>query len=142
MSNLLPKTLFRFILHFLKPHPWALGALVGLSMLSGIYATINAYLTKVLIDYVSNLGNQDTDLLKALFLPALFFIFNYEIHNLSWRGIQYANIKAGPLIQNQIIKKMFAYAEKNSFRFFQDNFSEYCLPLFCNHCSTIFNSSL
>jgi ATP-binding cassette subfamily B protein len=101
----------------------AIGLVVGLSMLSGTYGTINAYLTKVLVDYVVILSNQNADLFKELFFPALFFILNYEMHNLSWRGIQYITIKTGPRIQNQIIRKMFAYSEKNSFRFFQDNFS-------------------
>ncbi len=122
MNNQLPKSLFPFIIHFLKPYPLAIGALIGFSMLSGIYATINAYLTKILIDYVSHVGGHESDLLKALALPALFFIINYEVHNLSWRGIQYVNIKSGPTIQNNIIKQMFAYAEKNSYRFFQENF--------------------
>lgn len=123
MINQLPTTLFKFILHFLKPHPVAIGALIGFSMISGMYGTINSYLTKVLVDYVAIFGNQHTDLFKTLFFPALFFLLNYEIHNLSWRGVQYIKLKTGPQIQAQIIRKMFAYAEKNSFRFFQDNFS-------------------
>ncbi|MBS0289038.1 MAG: hypothetical protein JSS07_03230 [Proteobacteria bacterium] len=88
MSQKLPKKLFQFIVHFLKSYPLAIGGLIGLSMLSGTYATINAYLTKVLIDYVANVGQGVDDLFKALLLPALFFIVNYEVHNLSWRGIQ------------------------------------------------------
>lgn len=123
MNNQLPKILFQFIVHFLKAHPMAVGVLIGLSMLSGTYGTINSYLMKILVDYVAIIGNQNADLFKALFLPALFFILNYETHNLSWRGVQYITIKTGPEIQNQIIREMFAYAEKNSFRFFQDNFS-------------------
>jgi len=123
MSSQPPKNLFHFIIHFLKGHPMAVGVLIGLSMLSGTYGTINSYLMKILVDYVAIIGNQNADLFKALFFPALFFILNYETHNLSWRGVQYITIKAGPEIQNQIIREMFAYAEKNSFRFFQDNFS-------------------
>lgn len=46
-----------------------------------------------------------------------------KVHNISWRGIQYIRLSVGPCIQNQIIKKMFAYAEGNSFQFFQNNFS-------------------
>lgn len=123
MANPLPKTLFKFILYFLKPHPIAIGALVGFSVISGMYGTINSYLTKVLVDYVAIFGNQNIDLFKTLFFPALFFLLNYEMHNLSWRGVQYIKLKTGPKIQAQITRKMFAYAEKNSFRFFQDNFS-------------------
>lgn len=123
MTNQLPKTLFQFVLHFLKPHPIAIGALICFSMISGMYGTINSYLTKVLVDYVAIFGNQNTDLFKMLFFPSLFFLLNYEMHNLSWRGVQYIKLKTGPKIQARITRKMFAYAEKNSFRFFQDNFS-------------------
>lgn len=123
MTSQLPKTLFQFILYFLKPHPIAMGALIGCTIISGTYGTINSYLTKVLVDYVAIYGNQNTDLFKMLFFPALFFLLNYEMHNLSWRGVQYVKLRTGPQIQAHIISKMFAYAEKNSFRFFQDNFS-------------------
>lgn len=123
MSNRLPTSLLKFILHFLKPHPLAIAALVGFSMLSGTYGTINSYLTKVLIDYVAVFGNENADLFKMLFFPALFFLLNYEMHNLSWRGVQYIKLSTGPKIQGDITRQMFAYAEKNSFRYFQDNFS-------------------
>lgn len=123
MTNQLPKTLFPFVMHFLKPHPVAITALVGFSMLSGTYGTINSYLTKVLVDYVAVFGDKNADLFKMLFYPALFFLLNYEMHNLSWRGVQYIKLKTGPKIQGDITRQMFAYAEKNSFRYFQDNFS-------------------
>lgn len=122
MSQELPKKLFPFMAHFLKQYPLAIAGLIGLSALSGTYSTINAYLTKVLIDYVANMG-QGVDLFIPLLLPVILFIVNYEVHNLSWRGIQYINMKHGPRIQNQITQEMFAYTEKSSFRFFQDNFS-------------------
>ncbi len=101
----------------------AIGALVGFSMISGTYGTINSYLTKVLVDYVAVFGNENADLFKMLFFPALFFLLNYEMHNLSWRGVQYIKLNTGPKIQGDITRQMFAYAEKNSFRYFQDNFS-------------------
>ncbi len=122
MNDPLPKTLFRFIKHFLKCYPWSLIGIVALSILSGCYATVNAYLMKILIDNVS-LISESAKLWQALLLPAILYIINYEIHNLSWRGIQTINIKSGPLLQNQIVQEMFAYVEKHSYRYFQDNFS-------------------
>lgn len=123
MSNQLPVSLFAFIRHFLKPVPWALVGIIGLALISGIYGFGNAYLTKVLIDIVSAIGNQPVDLFGALWLPALLFLLNYEIHNLSWRGIQYIKLKAGPRVQCHIIRETFAYVEKHAYRYFQDNFS-------------------
>ena len=122
MNKPLPKSLLQFIVYFLKPHPWALGAVVLLSLISGTYGTIYSYLIKVIIDSLS-LGMPELDLWTILLWPAVFFVLNYQVHNLSWRGIQYIRLSVGPRIQNQIIKKMFAYAEGNSFQFFQNNFS-------------------
>ncbi len=120
--NIPSNSLFKFIIHFLKPHPFAIGALILLGMASGCYSTINAYLTKVIIDSISTLG-QNADLFATLGIPALCFLLNYEAHNLCWRGIQFANIKASAKIQNQIIHEMFGFTEKHAFRYFQDNFS-------------------
>lgn len=122
MNNALPTNLFQFICYFLKPYPWILAAIIPLSVISGVYGTINAYLIKILIDSLSQ-GMQENDLWAILFWPAFYFIFNYEVHNLSWRGIQYIRLHIGPKLQNQITKEMFAYTEKNSFQFFQNNFS-------------------
>ncbi len=121
-NELLPKNLVRFMFLFLKPYPLALSIAVLLAVISGTYGTINAYLTKTLIDNLSQ-GVQETELWAVLFWPALYFVFSYEVHNLSWRGIQYISLQLGPKLQNTIIKKMFAYTEKNSFQFFQNNFS-------------------
>ena len=121
-NELLPKNLVRFMFLFLKPYPLALSIAVLLAVISGTYGTINAYLTKTLIDNLSQ-GVHETELWAVLFWPALYFVFSYEVHNLSWRGIQYISLQLGPKLQNTIIKKMFAYTEKNSFQFFQHNFS-------------------
>lgn len=115
-------SLFQFIVHFLKPHSLALGILTGLALLAGTYGTINSYLTKIIIDFVA-VNNPQINLFTALFWPAIFFLLNYEIHNFAWRGIQYINIKTGPKIQNHITREMFAYAEKNTYQFFQNNFA-------------------
>lgn len=123
MHATLPNTLFKFIVHFLKSYPWAIVLIILLSILSGSYSTINAYLMKVLIDHVANILVQSTDLKTALLMPAIFFVLNYEMHNLCWRGIQYINIQLNPKLQNHIIQKLFAYTQKHAFRFFQDNFS-------------------
>jgi ATP-binding cassette subfamily B protein len=118
-----PKTLFKFILHFLKDHQLAIGLIIFCGLISGTYSTINAYLLKVIIDNVSHVTDPSSGLWRILFYPALFFVLNHEVHNLSWRVIQFINIKLGPRVENQITQEMFAYTEKNSFRYFQDNFA-------------------
>lgn len=97
--------------------------MIGFAALSGSYSTFNAYLTKVLIDGAVNSSSATSNLMSILLVPAILFVLNYEVHNFSWRGIQFIKLKMGPKLQNQIIEEMFAYSEKHSYRFFQDNFS-------------------
>lgn len=97
--------------------------MIGFAALSGSYSTFNAYLTKVLIDGAVNSSSVTSNLMSILLVPAILFVLNYEVHNFSWRGIQFIKLKMGPKLQNQIIEEMFAYSEKHSYRFFQDNFS-------------------
>ena len=84
MHQQLPKGVYQFIRLFLQPHRWAIGALIVCAIVSGTYSTVNAYLTKVLIDFVSMPSSQGVNLLSALLWPAVFFIINFEVHNLSW----------------------------------------------------------
>lgn len=107
----------------MKDHKWGIGALLALACLSGVYGTVNSYLTKVLIDEVARLGDHSENLLKITLLPAILLIINYEVQNIAWRGVNYCSLKTLPKIKNNVIETVFAYVHKQSFRFFQDNFS-------------------
>lgn len=126
MNDTPPKTLFRFIIHFLRPYRYGMYGLFVCAIISGLYGTVNAYLLKLLIDGMDNVGQTALDSnfwLKVAWLPAIFLVINYEIHNLSWRSINYINLKISPLIRKEIVEQMFYYVHKHSFKFFQDNFS-------------------
>lgn len=126
MNNAPPKTLFRFITHFIKPYRKSFIALFGFAILAGFYGTINAYLVKLLIDDVANLTpsvSNSISLFHITLLPAILLIVNYEVHNLSWRGINFINLKIAPIIRKHVVEEMFSYSHRHSFRFFQDNFS-------------------
>jgi ATP-binding cassette subfamily B protein len=118
-----PKKIFAFMCHFMKDHKWGIGALLALACLSGVYGTVNSYLTKVLIDEVARSGDHAENLLQVTFLPALLLIINYEVQNIAWRGVNYFSLKTLPRIKNSVIETVFSYVHKHSFRFFQDNFS-------------------
>ncbi len=122
MSTALPKTLFRFIAHFIKPYKVQISFLIFFTIIAGCYGTINSYLVKVLIDDATNAPTSNA-LYSIVLLPAIFFILNYEVHNLTWRSINFIGLKIAPAIRNHVVEEMFSYIHRHSYKFFQENFS-------------------
>lgn len=122
MYQTLPHTFFKFLLHILKPYKGYVILFILLAAVPGFYGTINAYLTKVIIDYVATISDKEA-LVRAVMWPAVFFVANFEAHNLSCRLLAYVNIKISPLMKNDIINAMFTTIHHHSFRYFQENFS-------------------
>jgi ATP-binding cassette, subfamily B, bacterial len=115
----LPNDLYSFIWHFLRPHKSFVLTFILFSMITGFWAPINSYLIKYIVDSLTTL--QLNNAASLIFWPAVFFVINFEVHNFSWRGMQYLNYKFQPTIKNKIISETFEYIHKHSHRFFQDN---------------------
>jgi len=124
---MLPNTFSKFIWFFLRPYKWTLAGIVLLAGCTGAYGTIISYLIKVLIDSIAMLQTQEglssQTIMHVSLWPSIFFVANYEIHDLLWRGVDYLNLKTAPRIKNDIIQGVFAYIHKHSIEFFQDNFA-------------------
>ena len=69
LSNPLPKTFLKFALYFLRDYKWQVTILILLASLSGIYGTLNAYLTKILIDTIEATSNKEV-LIRTSLWPA------------------------------------------------------------------------
>ncbi len=117
-----PTTVFPLMLHFLAPFKWYAAAFVLCAMVSGLYGVFNSVLLKVVIDSLDQMAEAST-IMSVIFWPALFFVINFEVHNLTWRGIAFINGKVQPVIKNNIISETFAYVCKHSHRYFQDTLS-------------------
>ena len=118
-------TFFPFVFVYIKRYRWAFLGLFFLASLTGLYGTLISYLIKVVIDSLVVLGATASPdaLVKASVGPAIFFVLNYEIHDLLWRSVEYINLKTAPKIKNNIIEALFTYIHQHSLRFFQENFS-------------------
>ncbi len=117
----LPNNLYLFIWHFLKPHKLFILLFIFFSIITGFWALINSYLLKYIVDSLNTLQLNIDNTASIIFWPALFFIINFEIHNISWRGISYLNYKYQPVIKNKIISETFEYVHKHAHQFFLDN---------------------
>lgn len=124
----MPNTFLKFTFTFLRGYKWPLLGIMFLASLTGFYGTIIAYLIKILIDTIAVIDVQDTAvsadaIIKASLWPAIFFVLNYEMHDILWRGVDYLNLKTAPKIKNHLIEHLFAYVHKHSIQFFQENFA-------------------
>ena len=117
-----PNTFLNFLFFVIKPYKGYVTTFIFLGIVSGCYGTINSYITKIIIDSVSEITEREA-LISATIWPAIFFLLNFEVQSIAWRGMNYVNMKIAPLMKNDIINSMFSYVHRHSFRFFQDNFS-------------------
>lgn len=116
-----PKTPFRFVAHFLKPYPGYIALFFCCALISGLHGVVHSYLTKVIIDALNTVS--DDKVLTAVLWPAVFFIVAYELHNLSWRGMNYISLKTQAPIKENIIKKTFSCVHQQAFQYFHDTFA-------------------
>lgn len=124
---MMPNTFLKFTYTFLRGYKWPLLGIMFLASLTGFYGTIISYLIKILIDTIAAIDVQDSsgagNIIKVSMWPAIFFVLNYEMHDILWRGVDYLNLKTAPKIKNHIIGDVFAYVHKHSIGFFQENFA-------------------
>ena len=57
-------------------------------MITGLWPPLNSLLLKHMIDTMSY--TEPDNVLSLIFWPAVFFVLNFEIHNLCWRGVGYS----------------------------------------------------
>ncbi len=121
LNSPLPKTLFSFIWHFLKPHKSVVIVCVLLSTVAGFWGPFNSMLIKQLINLLPEVAGGD---ISILIVPASLVVINFIIFdNFTWRGIGYIWAKFVPVIQNRIIAQTLDYALSHSHGFYQNRLS-------------------
>ncbi len=116
----LPKTIIPFIGHFIAPYKGYFILFVLLMVISGLDGVLRSYLIKWVVD---TLDKTTAVGIQHMVLPLLLFAALYELHSLTWRGVDLINYKIQPLIKNNIISKTLNYVYQHSHRYFQDHFS-------------------
>lgn len=117
----LPKTLPRFIWHFIKPYKFVAILYVFMLVAAGFWGPLNSLLIKELINRLSTLQPGVT---SPLFWPAAFIVLNFIIFdNVTWRTVGYIDYKYQLVIKNKIERELLALTLEHSHQFFLDRLS-------------------
>lgn len=108
-----------FFWSFLKKRKLSLTVYVILASWVGIYSVLNAFCIKWMIDAIPNAHQS----FFALLFPLLGLLVNNELHNLSWRGINWICIRTIPEVKSAMTRSLFAYAHQKSYSFFEKKLS-------------------
>lgn len=121
INNALPKNLWAFVWHFLKPYKGVVIIFVSLAVLAGFWGPFNSMLIKTMINILTP---SQTANISLLTWPAILLVLNFIVFdNFTWRTIAYLNYKFQPVIKNKIINETFNFVLGSSYQFFQDNLS-------------------
>lgn len=120
---MLPKTLYAFLWHFVKPYRLPFFGMLAAVLLYAILTSLNPYIMKIIIDDVVALQGTDKSLLSAILVPAILFIVVYQAMDFCWALYDYCKIKTLPKVRADIINSMFAYLQAHSYAYFQRNFT-------------------
>jgi ATP-binding cassette subfamily B protein len=115
-----PLNVSGYLLAQVKPYSVRAVIFVMLAMGAGICVILQPNLSKVIIDRLVNL-HESSDMTFSIFLPAILFIANLELHNACWRGIDYINYKTQPLIKASVFNNAMSYVMQHSPYYFQRN---------------------
>lgn len=114
--------IYGFFWKFHKAYKIRIIFFIFFSIFIGLHGLINSYFTKNILDYLSIYENNPL-LIERILWSAVFVVLNFKSYNLSWRIINYINLKTAPEIKNNIINYTFNYVHRQTAYFFQDNLS-------------------
>ena len=119
----LPTQLVPFLWHFLRKYRgWYLTSL-SCGLFWALENAINPYLLKYIVDFLAEYGGDRLKLWDYLLLPVVAYAGMWVIRIGSIRLSDLCTLKIYPAMKHDIIVDMFAYLNKHSHQFFQDNFA-------------------
>lgn len=119
----IPRTLWSFLGHFLRPYRFSVMGIVALGVIWAIEISLTPYLLKQIIDKASTSSIEFFNLFWALFPWALFYIAVTAVNSLSFRIREWILLKLMPALRKDIWSFLYNYAMSHSYHYFQKNFS-------------------
>jgi len=121
---MLPKTLIAFLWYFLRPYYLTFLGMLGAVFVYAILTSLHPYLMKLIIDdVVTYEQGSGKKLLSVILTPAVFFVLLYQAMDFSWALFDYFKLKTMPKVRADIINATFAYLQRHSYSYFQQNFT-------------------
>ncbi len=116
----IPNSLPNFLWYFVKKHKLSFLGFIFVSVFYASNLSLTPYALKLLIDRVSTTEDASKLFSNTLF-PAFLYVGLGCLVGIVFRFYDWLQIKTFPTIKNEITEKMFEYAEKHSYRYFQEN---------------------
>ncbi|MCP3659121.1 MAG: ABC transporter ATP-binding protein [Bacteroidetes bacterium] len=116
----IPTSFFGLFRWAYSPHKSWLLFFIITTLISSIFFILNSYLLKQIVDILGKL-KETSNTGNVIFWYILLIIINFFVHEFSWQGPVYANLKIAPIVKNKIINSMFVYVHKHSQNFFLNN---------------------
>jgi len=120
---MLPKTLYAFLWHFVRPYRLTFYGMLGSVFLFAILTSISPYLMKLIIDDVAGYQSSQPGLLSRLLIPSILFVVLFQVMDFTWALFDYYKLKTLPKVRADIINAMFTYTQGHSYSYFQKNFT-------------------
>lgn len=117
-----PDTLPEFIWYFAKRYKaYLIGLLLTMSYWA-IHVSLVPYSIKLIIDKVTQWDNT-TSLFSFIFFPIAFYASLSLFLGIVFRFYDYFRLKVFPDMEADISEELFAYTQKHSYSYFQNNFA-------------------
>lgn len=122
--NYIPKTLPKFLAHFLKPQMGWFLALVIVPMFAWALSQNGMpYCMKMLIDVVADFKGDRSNIFSIVSSILLIWFSIWMWETVSWRFMDFVQIKFIPSFQANIRLHMLQYVEQHSYKYFADEFA-------------------
>ena len=116
-------SLKKFFLDALKPHTAYVVALLATGVYWGISNSLTPYVLKVIIDHVVEYQGDKADVVAAAMPYIMLYIGLWILIAIDMRLVDWLRLRLFPAIRADLMKNMFAYLNRQSHHYFQNNFA-------------------
>ncbi len=123
MSKILPKTLSKFIFHFIGKQKKLFIALVICHFAWTIDQTIFPYIFKIFLDILINFDGDKSTIWSKIGIVIAIGAFIWILTDLMFRACEYLFIKTYPTFESNIRMAIIDYVQNHSITYFSGNFA-------------------
>ena len=116
-------SLSKFFFTLVKPHRWYILALFFTAFYWGLNNSLSPYILKLIIDKVALFDSDKAAVFQAVKPILIIYIILWFLIAIDMRLMDWLKLRFFPSVRFDIINTMFAYLNKHSYRYFQNNFS-------------------
>lgn len=109
----------RFLFAHLRPHRWPLFCAFLLSILAGLYPSINSYAMKLLVDCAMQPKALFEDYIGQMLWPLGLMLLCFEGINILWRVYDIILMRVLPLVRAEAMTSLYVTMEHQGLHFFQ-----------------------